>query len=113
VNNNNQHTPGPWTVSAVPPQSYWQVSTLHWADQLSAEGEEAGPIPVQPNAANARLIAAAPDLLKTCRVLLERAHQLSAGTKSVDRLIPDARLDLEFDIEDAVKLLDRIEGGAA
>jgi hypothetical protein len=58
------------------------------------------------------LIATAPELLKTCRVLLERAQQLSAGTKAIDGLIPDARMDLELDIEDASKLIDRIEGGA-
>jgi hypothetical protein len=95
---NNQHTPGPWYV-------------LGGYVSSKSGGEIVCPIK-RIRDADLPLIAAAPDLLKTCRVLLERTQQLSAGTEAIDGLIPDARMDLELDIEDASKLIDRIEGGA-
>jgi hypothetical protein len=113
MNKYTKHTPGPWAANddglVLGNMDNYEgeaplVCTCGSADDLNKEPEL--------HLANARLIAAAPDLLKTCRFLLKRAEQLSAGTKAIDGLIPDARMDLELDIEDASKLIDRIEGGA-
>jgi hypothetical protein len=77
----------------VPPHSYWRVSSLHWADQLSPEGEEAGPIPIQPNAANARLIAAAPDLLDALQNMLSCAD--AGDMDSLANASADARAAIQ------------------
>jgi hypothetical protein len=108
---NNQHTPGPWKeVDGFIVGGPWADGEFHdICDPRCAPPDDDNIGMIN---ANARLIAAAPDLLKTCRFLLKRAQQLSAGTKAIDGLIPDARMDLELDIEDASKLIDRIEGGA-
>jgi hypothetical protein len=119
MNKYTKHTPGPWIFTdlgqVVDRQDRTIVPNVHAHNipnpaypkgNLHYLAEDDG------GEANGRLIAAAPNLLKTCRVLLERAQQLSAGTEAIDGLIPDARMDLELDIEDASKLIDRIEGGA-
>jgi hypothetical protein len=119
MNKYTKHTPGPWTVNSegqiTDLQDRTIVPNVHGHNVPSnAFPRGSGQYVAEDDGgvANARLIAAAPDLLKTCRFLLERAQQLSAGTKAIDGLIPDARMDLELDIEDASKLIDRIEGGA-
>lgn len=63
----SKHTPGPWryepeteTIRSVP-QNYWLASMNSWDGQVKPR-----------NAANARLIAAAPDLLEILQHVLTR-----------------------------------------
>ena len=51
-----KHTPGPWTIGGVQPWIQWmQFEPEQWSEMQKA---------------NARLIAAAPDLLEACDELL-------------------------------------------
>lgn len=63
---NTQHTPGPWrfeestkTIRAVP-QNYWLATMDSWDGAVDHE-------------ANARLIAAAPDLLEALEEMVEES----------------------------------------
>lgn len=64
----NKHTPGPWIVRGKPGNRFirteiigGKATTVAWIDSLSAEAE----LP------NARLIAAAPDLLAACELAID------------------------------------------
>lgn len=64
-----QHTPGPWRVEKTGP------ALLVWSDKpgLCASVNPPGSKADKTDIANARLIAAAPDLLEACD-LVQRAH---------------------------------------
>jgi hypothetical protein len=68
-----EHTPGPWTASARGYKS--QV----WSDGQMMTAEVLGPN----HAANARLMAAAPDLLAALAELLNSALDLGLGDLSL------------------------------
>lgn len=88
-----QHTPGPWTIDvwdyshANPPRKELNVqsATLLLATVAWDEGKE-NPFTVQNETAqaNARLIAAAPDLLEALQEIAERG--LVEGYNSADAL---------------------------
>ena len=66
-----KHTPGPWAVEGPMGEDHpWIVEagrpTYEWRciASVTADGDEIGPLE---GMANARLIAAAPDLLKVCK----------------------------------------------
>ena len=105
------HTPGPWVVGKMPgklysdsPQDAWYVraSGEYWIadicpfarkDQDDSETE-----------ANAMLIAAAPDLLKACRLAASLYDQLSLGTlESYEPLTPSDCSGIRIQLEDAIK----------
>jgi hypothetical protein len=77
-----KHTPGPWEVPTASLTSVWhgdeQVASCHWTIECPNCGDtdpdyRAGRREFDPSGvrqANARLIAAAPDLLAACRVAL-------------------------------------------
>jgi len=95
-----KHTPGPWTLSARPTyqsendKAFWfrdvvnEPRTVRIA-RVSGVGEDRA-------MANARLIAAAPDLLEACEVLLKAAPELWGD-----------------DIEKWPRLMDRVEAAIA
>jgi hypothetical protein len=60
-----KHTPGPWRVDTVDRQLIRSSEDYGVAFALASWG--APPIPSEEYEANARLIAAAPDLLEACR----------------------------------------------
>lgn len=62
------HTPGPWHVVKIPGESRLRVhaETYDVADICHAGGADD---------ANARLIAAAPDMLAACKDFLEACHK--------------------------------------
>lgn len=72
--NTPTHTPGPWRASSVTtggPPPFWRID-----GELNGDGSAATVVCSLPhygkdNDANARLIAAAPELLEACRSLLE------------------------------------------
>lgn len=95
----NKHTPGPWywkdgAIRAANrdfvlwPQNVMGALELNWADCLGACGKHS-----EDNAeANARLIAAAPELLEALqRMLLEFDFLIEEGK------LPDIRNDVIFD----------------
>lgn len=61
-----QHTPGPWNVgqdsTAIKASGAIIARTFHWANQYT---------PIEEGHANAKLIAAAPDLLAALRMVSE------------------------------------------
>lgn len=69
--NNPKHTPGPWAVSAENPRKVIAVRSLNGLDPLTGENLIGG-ASVHPDAeANARLIAAAPELLKVLKEIAD------------------------------------------
>ena len=71
-----QHTPGPWTTSSLPNGTEWTVS-IDGGDMLAD-------LTGCPNEqANARLIAAAPDLLAALQIA-ENALDMYSGGQSSD-----------------------------
>lgn len=60
-----KHTAGPWNVSNV---AYWQVDAGHERAVVRCYSKKAG--------ADARLIAAAPDLLHACKEALKTLEML-------------------------------------
>lgn len=84
INSQTQHTPGPWTTDSINQTTIWSSS----GDGLIADCAEflgfanARALPVQKRQANARLVAAAPELYEALRVIADSAdrhssHQLS------------------------------------
>lgn len=76
---NPKHTPGPWRVDPV-------VRTLvvGTADPMPiiADTEAASPFGVDVDAANARLIAACPELLEALKTLADEVYRLSGHALS-------------------------------
>ena len=86
-----QHTPGPWIVGVTVDRAYgeWPVFRLRDMNDADPDGAE-----VQ---ANARLIAAAPDLLAACERLRQQLFDLHAA-------IHNQELDDTF-IDDSINML--------
>ncbi len=75
------HTPGPW---AYDPDSKEVFSSNEghgcgWIALVKGNDSADQPLPAGMQAANARLIAAAPDLLAACREMAEIIHSMSEG----------------------------------
>ena len=73
-----QHTPGPWTLRRLKPDPHgiimiggWEI----WTRLYDVVGGTLGVAPIR-NEADARLIAAAPDLLAALQVLVLTPHIL-------------------------------------
>ena len=70
-----QHTPGPWTTSSLPNGTEWTVSI--------DDGDMLADLTGCPNEqANARLIAAAPDLLAALQIAEDALDMYSGGQSS-------------------------------
>ena len=88
------HTPGPWLHD---PNNCWQVSagehvvvaSIEAGDELTGAGDGPG---WQEALANARLIAAAPDLLAALRLIVAENH--GSRSTSVQRMVKHARAAL-------------------
>ena len=61
-----QHTPGPWRTEPAPHRSNWSLGATSVA------------LTTEPNEANARLIAAAPELLAAARLAVAWSEQVPA-----------------------------------
>lgn len=59
------HTPGPWETSVLSGGTQWEICGTDGGDAIASVVE------CQSAAANARLIAAAPDLLQTLREIAD------------------------------------------
>lgn len=68
-----QHTPGPWAVKTDGEANYFTIadSKANWLMRVQHNGE---PSTVTQDA-NARLIAAAPELLELCELSLRALHE--------------------------------------
>ena len=69
-----KHTPGPWTAQRAPkPTRHWVVNIP--GDHPLVVGRTGGPDDIhERDGANARLMAAAPDLLAACEASLDAHH---------------------------------------
>ncbi len=68
----SEHTPGPWSVCDG--DGKWIVETPEFGIIITAEGGNS-----DADLANARLVAAAPELLEACRDALRSMEHLTAG----------------------------------
>lgn len=69
----NKHTPGPWATAPAFPDQVYSVPEFERAKRETPEAnpyDESLIVETAGNEANARLIAAAPDLLEACEALL-------------------------------------------
>ena len=84
-------------------QNGLDIATLHRVtpDQVSDSDHKVACLDDEGWRATVNLVAAAPELLRTCTELLKRARQLQSVAQRIDRVIPDSRLDLDLDIEEA------------
>ena len=73
------NTPGPWEASEGYPSDVWHVDMPNRTLSVSVSRHETDDMPVEEVQANARLIAAAPDLLAA----LERIAWTECGAFSV------------------------------
>jgi len=69
---NSQHTPGPWTIGHRTAYGYG----------IDATGDVKTGICYGANIEDARLIAAAPDLLAALKAILQGAHDVEIGARS-------------------------------
>jgi hypothetical protein len=68
----SKHTPGPWFHKT----DFGQVGSVETADgDVIAQAQSLGPLDHERRNANARLIAAAPDLLAALKLVLEDARE--------------------------------------
>lgn len=104
-----RHTPGPWMVDPISDAVVSRLSTdpdgrrpTHWIAECDLQDD------AQENHANARLIAAAPELLELVRYLVACCEQAATGVtrigaqRDVERLvgtIAGAHLNLGMNIE--------------
>lgn len=78
-----KHTPGPWTIE---PDSMFGYKVL------GTKQDGAWPIMFQGDLPNARLIAAAPELLEALRFLLSKVEDMSGyWTEDTDHAVSDAQ----------------------
>lgn len=84
-----QHTPGPWVFVLARPR-YWLISHVeNHAGQIMVRAvaelpDNAHALPADEQEANARLIAAAPDLLAALVALVESGACLITGGTAID-----------------------------
>lgn len=105
------HTPGPWEVLTDEPDSYCAiesngltVATIEGMDVYAVAEEDCydyGPV----TAANARLIAAAPELLAACQSLLRDMRAVDAAGQY--------GLELQVSMDQAYKAIAKATGGKA
>ena len=111
-----KHAPGPWRIVELP-RDAWNVRI--WTDESGGRHSrmdgsvliaECGGID---KAANARLIAAAPELVEALRELLAEAEAMSLELYKTGkgRSLPDDGAHPDRPMPAARALLDRIEGG--
>jgi hypothetical protein len=76
----NKHTPGPWRCWQLPREmdtNYWRIATTYDAMSLDTVRGYCGE-------ANARLIAAAPELLAACEALANADVRMVDGLEVLD-----------------------------
>jgi hypothetical protein len=95
-----KHTPGPWRVSeGMTPDTLLVRDDEHGIAQVWAAYKPDGPLEVGTKEANARLIAAAPELLEALRYLLNTDNVATVHAKwgegcnreEVDAMLKQAR----------------------
>ena len=75
------HTPGPWVADEYPHGDCWQIkygTHGNWLAEVMIDGDHKGA------AADARLIAAAPDMLEACRTALAYCEHLKTSSFAVE-----------------------------
>ncbi|MFO1394674.1 MAG: hypothetical protein U1F09_12995 [Steroidobacteraceae bacterium] len=94
-----RHTPGPWKVCEGSPFTRWYVKAIHATYVIAECGISEG----KTGEANARLIAAAPDLLA-----LARQYASECGDCAGTRVCPDDEPCTEC--ADIWRIIDKAEG---
>jgi len=76
--NDERHTPGPWKAVEAPYNPKGWLWVQNGPGALLADVHQNKNIPLDARNANARLMAAAPDLLEACKAVLA-AHPMPHG----------------------------------
>ena len=71
-----QHTPGPWKLNKSPMGATFVMSTEGWVAELSILNSEA----------NARLIAASPEMLECLRRIFDLADESAKGIDGYEQI---------------------------
>lgn len=103
MNTKTTHTPGPWRIG-VPDENGWGI-------YKNSGGYAIAVVPIvydYPQIANARLIAAAPELLEACKLLVAYAEDVEDEYSSGAFLLPN-----RMDIDNAKAAIRKAEGSAA
>lgn len=88
---NRNHTPGPWEAVDKRPDGFRGYSIFHGDQFVAHVGDSDSVTPID---ANARLIAAAPELLEACELLIEQyeaSGDFTIGGKLTNRPFSMAR----------------------
>lgn len=117
----DKHAPGPWTMTVYPPDDYGAEDSCAYIDDGNGK-HVAHCLPLSKNNdqlrdANARLIAAAPELLEALRMWLD-IHETPAGFagkygKALDAAIAAQQLRVEAAASAARAAIAKSTGGAA
>lgn len=104
-----KNTPGPWEASEGHPSDVWHVDMPNrWYSVIVSRGEDDWDMPVEEIQANARLIAAAPDLL----AVLERIIKGLANGGELEGLSSGTPVSVPVDdIWSAVEAIAKAKGG--
>lgn len=78
TDNTTQHTPGPWKAVEAPYNPKGWLWVQNGPGALLADVHQNKNIPLDARNANARLMAAAPELLEACKAVLA-VHNLPRG----------------------------------
>ena len=100
----SKHTPGPWTASEGSPSDLWHVDMPDRQFSITvARGDEDWDMSVEEVQANARLIAAAPDLLDALQALVAAfdadLHDLMIAKLAAQASIAQATGPQEDDVD--------------
>ncbi len=101
----SKHTPGPWGYVDESPRDV-RLKRAHWSVG-ALEGRE-GVALVFRDEANAKLIAAAPELLEACQAMVEWFRKEKAGWQK-DRSTPEGEAAWRAWWEEQLALCDRSE----
>jgi hypothetical protein len=106
------HTPGPWATAPAFPDQVYSVPEFERAQREEPDAnpyDESLIVETAGHEANARLIAAAPELLAAVVVLLPHAEKLMEASGAIDGLV-DSRLNLDCELEQAKKAIAKAKG---
>lgn len=88
----NKHTPGPWHAKG--PDDFWDFNILHDGDSLAVAAVVSNMRPLDEISANARLVAAAPELLAALQDCVAVMELDLAGLRVIQPELNQARAAL-------------------
>lgn len=98
-----KHTPGPWFVDWLDDMNGWVLDASgNYLAEIVTEDDEERCVSAEEQQANARLMAAAPELLAALRGLVDLLDERNEGLKTRD--------EIEFNVQCAREAIAKAEG---